>query len=241
MKRTIIISLAALFSLYVQAQYKVGDIYNKDGVKGFVALVDESGYHGLLLSLDECDEDWTLDKDLNFETAAFHEDDGMKNMEAIKKYIAENGKSWDDFPTHKWAQSLGEKWYIPSKNELLDIWKSMNGGTFEFNKKSAKIWNTYNKTIKKADGVQFKTTYWHGSGRGYIIMGMVSSTESEGGKIWAVYPVGSRILLDNPIFKPQALIEAVEVDKNKLPKRKKDFKMTGDTSYKYATRAVCRF
>ena len=35
---------------------RIGDIYNRDGIKGVVVYVDNSGVHGLIMSLDEAAE-----------------------------------------------------------------------------------------------------------------------------------------------------------------------------------------
>ena len=32
---------------------RIGDIYNRDGINGVVVYVDNSGAHGLIMSLDE--------------------------------------------------------------------------------------------------------------------------------------------------------------------------------------------
>lgn len=37
---------------------RIGDIYNKDGLKGVVVYVDNSGVHGLIMSLDEAFLNW---------------------------------------------------------------------------------------------------------------------------------------------------------------------------------------
>ena len=122
MKKIFVMMIVALMgAISSNAQFKVGDIYNSNGLKGLVVDVDASGNHGLLLSLKECDKDWLADKSLEMETNAFYEDDGMKNMEAIAKYIAENNLSWDKFPLFAWARSLGEGWYIPSRNLMAAI------------------------------------------------------------------------------------------------------------------------
>ena len=39
--------------------YKVGDLYTKGFVKGIVVSVDETGEHGLLVSLNQCEEVWS--------------------------------------------------------------------------------------------------------------------------------------------------------------------------------------
>ena len=37
---------------------RIGDTYNKDGLKGVVVYVDNSGVHGLIMSLDEAFLNW---------------------------------------------------------------------------------------------------------------------------------------------------------------------------------------
>ena len=37
---------------------RIGDIYNRDGIKGVVVYVDNSGVHGLIMSLDEAFLNW---------------------------------------------------------------------------------------------------------------------------------------------------------------------------------------
>jgi len=37
---------------------RIGDIYNRDGLKGIVVYVDNSGIHGLIMSLDEASLNW---------------------------------------------------------------------------------------------------------------------------------------------------------------------------------------
>ena len=98
--------------------YKVGDIYNQGGVKGIVVEVDGSGRHGKIMSLESSKGKWLANKDLKFATNAFYEDDGEKNLDAIAACIKENDASWNDFPIFQWARSLGDGWYVPSKNEL---------------------------------------------------------------------------------------------------------------------------
>ena len=51
MKHVLMIIIAILGCAVANAQYKVGDIYNNDGIKGIVVKVDNSGQHGLIMSL----------------------------------------------------------------------------------------------------------------------------------------------------------------------------------------------
>lgn len=154
----------------VKAQYKVGDIYEKDGLKGLVIQVTDGGKHGLLMSLQASGAKWyQKDKETKYATSAFYEDDGMKNMEALATYIKESNKSWSDFPLFEWARSLGEGWYIPASDEMIIIRNVMNGGDTEvMDVKNIKL---LNKTIKKAKGDEFKQKM------------MFTSTEADGGLV----------------------------------------------------------
>lgn len=164
----------------VNAQYKVGDIYDKDGVKGMVVTVDDSGEHGLLLSLRGTDDRWCKG-DIKTAIGAVDENDGAVNLETVKNYIASKGLSIDDFPLFKWVEELGEGWYIPSKNELLAIAENLNGGSLDkYNQKSLK---QYDKILKKNDG---KGIILNGMAKSNDFLSMDSSTECAGNMIYAL-------------------------------------------------------
>ncbi len=163
------------------AQYKVGDYYEKDGVKGIVVRVDATGEHGLIMSLDKCAKKWLKDKDAKFNTNAFHEDDGEKNMAVIEEYLKENGQTWEIFPYFEWCKSLGEGWYAPAADELRDILKMINGGEGKYNAKHMK---KINKLIKKNKGDGLINSGYMGSN---CPQSMYSSTESDGGMVYTLY------------------------------------------------------
>lgn len=214
MKKIFVMMIVALMgAISSNAQFKVGDIYNSNGLKGLVVDVDASGNHGLLLSLKECDKDWLADKSLEMETNAFYEDDGMKNMEAIAKYIAENNLSWDKFPLFAWARSLGEGWYIPSRNELNTIWKNLNGGNLDFNKKGCKLWKTYDKAVKKAGGDSFFCRNFNTMGF-KMMTGMISSTEAEGGKVYTINTEKGKNFVNHPFGAPNVKIVEYQLKKD---------------------------
>ena len=111
-------------------RYSVGDIYDKDGIKGIVTMLYDGGVHGLVMSLDDACLAWsTLSRKQLKKSGANDRHDGKKNMEAIEKYIAENGLSWDDFPAFKWCRDKGEGWYLPSIEELWSAGTMYMGGT----------------------------------------------------------------------------------------------------------------
>lgn len=205
--------VALIGTISANAQYKIGDICTLGNTRCLVVDVDASGQHGLVLSLKECDKDWLADMSLEMETNAFFEDDGMKNMEAIAKYVASNNLSWDKFPLFAWARSLGEGWYIPSRNELNTIWKNLNGGDLNFNKKGCKLWKQHDKAVKKAGGDSFFCS--NVSTAGFKMMaGMISSTEAEGGKVYTINTEKGQNLVNHPMGAPNVKIQEYQLKKN---------------------------
>jgi hypothetical protein len=175
--------------------------------------VDESGEHGLLLSLNSSDKNWLADKSLELETNAFSEDDGMKNMNAIANYVSEKNVSWGKFPLFEWARSLGDGWYIPSREELNEIWRNLNGGNLDFNKKGCKLWKAYDETVKKAGGDSFFCS--NTSTMGFkMLAGMISSTEAEGGKVYTINTEKGRNLVNHPMGAPNVKIMEYQLKKD---------------------------
>lgn len=213
MKKVILMLLILLTGVCANAQYKIGDIYNKNGLKGLVVDVDQSGNHGLILSLEESDKDWLADKSHAMSTNAFFEDDGEKNMRAIETYVSENNLSWDVFPLFAWARNLGDGWYIPAREELNTIWKNLNGGNLDFNKKGCKLWKGYDKSVKKAGGDSFFCA--NGSTMGFkMLAGMISSTEAEGGKVYTINTEKGKNLVNHPMGAPNVKIQEYTLNKD---------------------------
>lgn len=185
---------AARTTLSIPAQsasttYQVGDVYNQDGVQGVVIEVDGTGKHGTIMSLSSVNAMWCSNKDLLFETNAFYEDNGEKNTKLIFDYIEQNGKSWEDFPLFKWVKSLGEGWYIPSKEEAYNAWITMNNGATHYpimkvSAKKSAIAQFYKKNMKPygAD-LLIDTRFYVGT---YAPFMWFTSTEADGGAALAM-------------------------------------------------------
>lgn len=136
---------------YVVKQYAIGELYERDGVKGIVCQVSEDGTHGLILSLDEIYLTWSSFRKPDLRLSGIDERlDGMVNMEKVAAYIAANNLTWDDFPAFKWCRDKGEGWYLPSIDELLTIGHNYNGGSRMANNRPAR--NTFNNTLKTSGG-----------------------------------------------------------------------------------------
>lgn len=110
--------------------YSIGDIYNKNGVKGVVVMLSDGGRHGVIMSLDEACLAWSnLPRKQMKAVGASDRYDGEKNMKAVEKYIAENSLSWSNFPAFEWCRAKGEGWYLPSINELWSAGTMYLGGS----------------------------------------------------------------------------------------------------------------
>ena len=241
MKKLFLLLIAAVLgTIGVNAQqYKVGQVYSVNGVNGLVAYVDNSGQHGLLLSLEESDKDWMKDKELITKTKAFNAEDGMKNMEAIAQFIAENHLSWSDFPVFEWARNLGEGWYIPAQEELKNIWKSLNGGDMKLNKKSAKLWKAYEKTIDKRKGDSFFCRNFDTVGIYKMLTGMISSTQANGDEIYAMNTESGMNLFGNPLFSPN--VEIIEYTIKVGEHHQHNRNIMSQRAMRFDTRAVHKF
>lgn len=136
---------------YVLRRYEVGDLYDRDGVKGVVCIVSDEGAHGLVISLEQIYLTWSEFRKPDLRTVgAGNRTDGEENMRTVEAYIAANGLSWDDFPAFKWCREQGEGWYLPSIDELLTIGHNYNGGSRMKNNRQAR--NKFNDALKDAGG-----------------------------------------------------------------------------------------
>ena len=136
---------------YVLRRYEVGDLYDRDGVKGVVCIVSDEGTHGLVISLEQIYLTWSEFRKPDLRVIGTdNRSDGSVNMEKVAAYIAENNLSWDDFPAFKWCRERGEGWYLPSIDELLTIGHNYNGGSRMKNNRQAR--NKFNDALKDAGG-----------------------------------------------------------------------------------------
>lgn len=136
---------------YVLKEHEIGELYDRDGVKGVVCQLSEDKRHGLVISLDEIYLHWSEFRKPDLRVVgADNRTDGRDNMEKVARYIEANGLSWDDFPAFKWCRDKGEGWYLPAIDELLTIGHNYNGGTRMRNDRQAR--NRFNEALKDAGG-----------------------------------------------------------------------------------------
>lgn len=193
--------------------YKIGDLYDANGLKGVVVDVDATGTHGLIMSLEACGKKWSKGGDLKTETECFDKEDGANNMATLEKYVKATGTSWENFPLFEWARSLGDGWYIPADKELEKIALAINGGTLDYSEKTI---NKFSKIITKAKGDRLINK---GLGHSDDFKKMFSSTETGNGMVNQLYfkektgsAIGTAIL--GKLAKRKGQLEIAQTVKN---------------------------
>lgn len=102
--------------------YRVGDLYEEDGLKGIVIQVSEDGKHGKIMSIDQaklcwCDRATTYVKSgENVITKAHDLDDGELNTNTVMSL-----DGVEDYKAFVWCRAKGDRWYLPSLREVRRI------------------------------------------------------------------------------------------------------------------------
>ena len=102
-----------------EPKYKAGEYYKEGLAEGVIAWVDESGEHGLLISLDETRAAWSteyyglLDHGNGLSTS-----DGQYNSKIIKSL-----ENWaEKYPAFAWCDGKNPRglssWYLPASEEF---------------------------------------------------------------------------------------------------------------------------
>lgn len=105
--------------------YKVGDYYDDGTKQGVVFEVTGDGKHGKIVSLTEsCDWlQWSSDDNEQKRLIdAFNDYSGASNMVKVKLI-----EGWyEKYPAFAWCADLGKGWYLPTKEELRNIFRVKN-------------------------------------------------------------------------------------------------------------------
>ena len=99
--------------------------YSDGQSDGIVVAVDETGEHGLIMSLDEVFLPWSTKRIV---VGADDKRDGSANMAVVARAVAAGEAAWSDFPAFKWCRDKGEGWYMPAIDEIFEIGNFYNGG-----------------------------------------------------------------------------------------------------------------
>ena len=124
--------VAPIVSKPVEHVWKVGDYYNVDGRKGVVFWVDETGRHGKIVSMVQAQKQWCtkevfypekftgtepVDCETMFTDSRFSNFNGSANTDFIR---TEYGW-WSKYPAVAWCAELGDGWYLPARDELVQL------------------------------------------------------------------------------------------------------------------------
>ena len=96
--------------------FEVFDLYDINGIRGMVISTNETGKHGIIMSLDELESSvWAMGEGPGQDTDL---EDGMTNMEVMLGI----DPTLESFPAMKWCMDKNPdgvvKWYLPAENEL---------------------------------------------------------------------------------------------------------------------------
>lgn len=110
--------------------YKLLDLYDEDGVRGIVIEIADGGYHGKILSLDEilCKSYVGESKSFPLENNVWDSENGEENQAKFLNSLKQSECTLDDFPAYQWCISKGYGWYLPSKEELMQLKALINKG-----------------------------------------------------------------------------------------------------------------
>ena len=169
---------------------KVGDYYEQGFIKGIVISVDESSEHGIVVSLNEAEAVWSYKTE---EAMGSLPGSGKYNTECVYKM-----NDWQNqYPAFFWCskKNVGQlhNWFIPSMNELADLYKAYTGhetndtdqdtGSTKASDSASKDW--FNKCLTDNGGTAISDgVYW-------------SSNESGPSIVWA-FDMGSGTTISEP-------------------------------------------
>ena len=219
--KKICLFLAVLcYTNIASAQYKVGDIYEKDGVKAVIYYVNNSNGKGLAITVSE---NQTLDvwheMQEKLKTAKKNEKKALKsdikeveksikahynalvaltnsygknNTQVIKDYCAKNNIDISTyFPAIAWAESLGEGWFVPGIYEAAHYAKYIAWGVGKQSYKGTNKKDITNKYKERNEQLQ--------SHPGYENCNLPTSirTSSIGSNSMSIYGVKSSWCIDH--------------------------------------------
>ncbi len=160
-----------------------GDCFNRAGKKGVVFEVTPDGRHGKIVSVDQMELCWSIDKRYGGvlgmggsnpseeRTGAADKANGAENQKAVEKL----GNWREKYPAFDWCARSGSGWYLPAVGELERI--LLDDATLE----------AVNRTLQEQGWKPMLDKTFTGWTGGYW-----SSTERSGNEAWIVKMGGSK-------------------------------------------------
>lgn len=98
--------------------FNLFDFYDRNGIKGIVVDVDETGTHGWIVSLNEANLKWRTSPMGYPFPSANSEDDAISNLKKVQAYDS----TLNDYPALKWCNDMNKDgeigWVLPAYNVL---------------------------------------------------------------------------------------------------------------------------
>lgn len=122
MKKTLLCVLCSLFTWAAYAQYEgvnKGDIIDINGIKALVFSIDEDG-HGMAMAVKALrgkKNVWGQNAKILSQIDATNSD-GEVNTKAVYDYVDSGVCQLSEFPVFAWCKSMGEGWFLPSRDDL---------------------------------------------------------------------------------------------------------------------------
>lgn len=114
--------------------YRLLDLYDENGVKGIVIEIEDEGYHGKILSMDEKKLAFMKGVGLYAKTKFGLSDpyNGTNNQSVLQQFINKSVMATlRNFPAVDWCINHGKGWYLPAREELEQLyWTISEGKTY---------------------------------------------------------------------------------------------------------------
>ena len=125
--------------------YKVGDYYNENGKEGVVFSVDATGRHGKIVSLDDAKLPWCtkVQYDRKIFIGAGSSTEAKLNTDIV---MARADRK--EYPVFMWCRGKGADWYLPSKEELVEL---------------SEVRTIVSETMRSKGGKNLSDWYWASS------------------------------------------------------------------------------
>lgn len=170
----------------VTQNYRPGDLFDEDGLRGLVISTTDEGRHGLILSLDQSKRlPWvgeenemalagTVEAAPGWTTVQYNYHggvalgltdrmDGWNNRQRLIEVMVSTGLDWSDFPAFEWCEAKGGGWYLPAVEELLNLWLLL-GGVEVVDKIGygdvSRMRSQFNVYMERYGGDKYPAYYW---------------------------------------------------------------------------------
>lgn len=136
-------------------RYAIGDMYDDGKIRGYVFEVSTDGKHGKIVYPDILTKaSWCTKTVQSHTLGATNTEDGEKNMKIIQ-----SNPGWQtNYPAFAACSELGANWYLPARQELLQISKLYKVKTFS-DLKYTNAWTSTASKEKKAETLLWKNTH----------------------------------------------------------------------------------